>query len=183
MNNTKNIEEIVEGGGIELVMQCLELHAEHPLVLAKAFWALVNMSLYDPFKDKIVGGGGIQKIVAAMRRFPDHIELQYRSCFALINLCIKMVVKDLVRELDGIRLVIDGMTRFPKHLLFQRCACVVLRSLAWNSSANGRMIRDLDGPVCIRAMMENFSQDEKMVHLGSTALNCIYLDVPNHLGH
>jgi hypothetical protein len=80
MHNTKNIEEIVEGGGIELVLQVLTLHVDSPLVMAKAFWSLVNMSLYDPFKDKIIGGGGIHKIIEAMRRFPDHIELQYVPC-------------------------------------------------------------------------------------------------------
>jgi hypothetical protein len=81
-------------------------------VLAKGFWALVNLSLYDIYKDEIIARGGVEKIVTAMRcvpstscpgvlrasahlcsllrRFPEMIELQYRACFALINLCIKV---------------------------------------------------------------------------------------------
>ena len=131
--NAKNIEVIVEQEGIQLVLNTITSNCDSAETLAKAFWCMVNMSLYDKHKQTLIDAGGVQHILKALRNFPDHEELQYRACFAIINLAIKPHVKDLIRELDGIELVIKGMKRFPLYLSFQKCACVVLRSLAWNS--------------------------------------------------
>jgi hypothetical protein len=57
----------VDGGGIELVNETIELHSHDASVLAKGFWALVNLSLYDVYKDQIIARGGVEKIITAMR--------------------------------------------------------------------------------------------------------------------
>ena len=177
-HNAQNIEVIVDQRGIQLVLETIASNRTSAETLAKAFWCMVNMSLYDKHKQTLIDSGGVQHILKALQDFPHHQELQYRACFAIINLAIKPSVKDMIRELGGIELVINGMKRFPKYLSFQKCACVVLRSLAWNSgsnpplqplppsllfivflcvAANVRIICDMEGVQQIRTMMEHFS--------------------------
>lgn len=178
MESTVNVEEIVLQGGIQLVINAIETHAAVASTLAKAFWALVNLSLNDVHKAEIVRLGGIEKIIAAMRRFPLNMETQYRACFALINLAIKTEVKNTIRELGGVPLILDGMKEFPTNFNFQKTACIVIRSLAWNSDTNARLIRSLGGADRIRAMTTRFSDKSDIIRLGNTTLACINMFPP-----
>lgn len=173
MRNTTNINSIVDLGGIDAVLNIIQTHKDKPSTMAKAFWCMVNLSLYEGHKQAIVEKRGVEIILEALRNFPSNRELQYRACFAIINLAIKPDVKEKIRELNGIALVLEGMRTFPDCALFQRCATVVLRSLAWKSEENCRIIRQLQGEAVIKAMMKQFKENRDMKRLGKTALQCL----------
>jgi len=173
VTNSANINAIVDCSGIDLVLQIIRTHADKPSTMAKAFWCMVNLSLYEQHKQQIVDSHGVELILDALRNFPSNRELQYRACFAIINLAIKPDVKNRIRELNGIELILEGMKGFSECMLFQRCATVVLRSLAWKSQENCRLIRQLEGERVIKSMIKQFKGNAEIKRLGKTALQCL----------
>lgn len=65
-------------GIVNAVIQTMVRNVSNPSVLAKAFWATVNLSLMDCNKQQLINSKAIHLIILSMFRFPDERELQFR---------------------------------------------------------------------------------------------------------
>ncbi|CEO99410.1 F-box domain-containing protein [Plasmodiophora brassicae] len=163
-------------GIVNAVIQTMVRNVSNPSVLAKAFWATVNLSLMDCNKQQLINSKAIHLIILSMFRFPDERELQFRACFALINLSLNRESRTAIRNLNGIEAILGAMARFGDFPMLQRCACNVLVSLAWSSRTNReRMVKNQAAELVNRALTK-FPGFRDINEIGMTFLALIAVE-------
>ena len=72
--------------GISLILKCMKIHSDVPIVQETACGALSNLSLNGDNKIKIGKEGGISLIIEAMRNHSQVLDVLVQACSALSNL-------------------------------------------------------------------------------------------------
>jgi hypothetical protein len=139
---------------VDAVMGVARRHQD-PRVLAKAFWAIVNLSLNNSCKAEIINRGGLEIIVLAMKRYDYHLELQHRALFALVNLSIRTHAKLYLREVHGLHCIIQALTRFLEYQPLVRCAAVLINTLSWDDPHNRTLFRSLGAMHILKRLLSS----------------------------
>jgi len=176
--NFSNVIQFSLMHGVELLFIVINEHYNDPLLLSKAFWLSVNLSLMDNIKMKLIQQMSIISVIEfAMRRFPEHEELQYRTCFALINLAMSPEAKRQIQELGIIPLVVRAAQKFPNSQLLQKTFCNVVRSLI-STVLTSSLILDMrvaGVAEVLQVIEEKFAGNVQLVTLAETVRS--YIDL------
>lgn len=112
-----------------MILKTIKDNLARPRILAKAFWAIVNLALAEEVKAYMIDHGAVEWILASLKKFPHEKDMNYRGIFALINLGIRASGKEKIAELKGVETLLGVMKRWPECPAMQRCGCNVMRSL------------------------------------------------------
>lgn len=170
--NFANVRLVAKSGGVKVMFKALELYKTHPLVLAKAFWLVVNFALVDEVKQYMIENGVIAYILGAMKQWSSNKEMQYRACFSLINLGIKPDAKRQIADEDGLSLVFLVMKRYSDDALIQRVGCNVIRSLIFGDTHHHFIpaIIDMGGIEVLQAAEERFQDNDDLFNVISQTI-------------
>lgn len=124
-----NILEMRRLGIIDNLTRVTDTHSQSPLILAKVFWLMVNLSLLEEIKVSIVASGALSVICAAMRRFSEDKEVIYRAVFSIVNLGICEEAKHKLLAQNGVELVLDAVRRFPDDVKLLSMCIFAIRSM------------------------------------------------------
>lgn len=168
-----NINIMGELGTVEIVLETIKTYREHPQVLSKAFWLLVNLALVDRMKADIINSRGVELILEAMKRYPTHEELQYRSNFALINVSIKSHAKEVLLNNGGIDLILQAMRTFSGKKLIQKCCTNVIRSLLSSDTVGIKdAFQNTDAILLLSKIRDKFD-DAKLLRCAQLTINML----------
>ncbi|EKX35204.1 hypothetical protein GUITHDRAFT_118649 [Guillardia theta CCMP2712] len=100
MNDDSIRSYIVEHGGVQCVLRCLQVHEEDARVQEKGLWALCSFACDGASSCLIVASGGVEVIVRAMTRFAHNETIVCYACWTLKNVAAvsKDVCVDIARE-------------------------------------------------------------------------------------
>ncbi|KYQ91052.1 aardvark [Tieghemostelium lacteum] len=177
--SNNNYLEVVEQGGIQLILQAMKNHLYNPGVQYNTSFVLRNLARNDVSESRVAQEGGIQAIATAMRNHPNHIGIQTQGCGALRNLGCNDSNKILSAREGGISLILKAMKIFSSHPDLQLNGCGALRNLARNED-NKNMISKQGGIQLVLQAMTNHQDDPDVQDEGCAALiNLAYQDETN----
>ncbi|KAF2072663.1 hypothetical protein CYY_006023 [Polysphondylium violaceum] len=177
--SNNNYLEVVEQGGIQLILLAMKNHMLNPGVQYNTSFVLRNLARNDISESRVAQEGGIQLIATAMRNHPNHIGIQTQGCGALRNLGCNDSNKILSAKEGGIGLILKAMKGFSSHSDLQLNGCGALRNLARNEE-NKNMIAKQGGIQLVLLAMNNHQDDPDVQDEGCAALiNLAYQDEIN----
>jgi len=177
--SNNNYLEVVDQGGIQLILLAMKNHMLNPGVQYNTSFVLRNLARNDISESRVAQEGGIQLIAIAMRNHPNHIGIQTQGCGALRNLGCNDSNKILSAKEGGIGLILKAMKGFSSHSDLQLNGCGALRNLARNEE-NKNMIAKQGGIQLVLLAMSNHQDDPDVQDEGCAALiNLAYQDEVN----
>jgi len=158
---------------VPLVFEISRTHQEHPDVLSKVFWLLVNLALVPDIKERMIEEEVIKNVLHCMKKWPDHEEMQYRACFALINVSAKVSAKSQLYAHDAVDLVLRAIVKFPSKR-FQKCCVSAMRSIMVNDVIGlTDMFRNGGAHLHIQNAMDRFSDDPDLILCANKTLEAL----------
>lgn len=160
--NFRNVRLLAKAGGVDMMFNTLRQYSNHPDVLSKAFWLVVNLALVEEVKAEMIQKGAVGYITNALRTFTKHKDLQHRACFSMINLGIRPEAKRQIADQQGLELVFGVMKRYSDDPLIQRVGCNVWRSLIFGDQNQifVHKILELGGMALLEGILEKFGDNE-----------------------
>lgn len=150
--------------GVTALLKLIDDHRDHPMILSRVFWLLVNLCLCPSTKIKLQRRDVAQRVVDAMRRFPHHEELQHRAIFAAINLCVADPRgKERIFGTGVIGLMFQAMDSFPDSEAIHRYSCCVIRALRFDNDAMRVRLVRLGVVPRVEAMIEHFPNQKLLL--------------------
>ncbi|KAG6613406.1 serine/threonine protein kinase [Phytophthora cinnamomi] len=129
-NCETNRRRILDGGGIDSVLQAMQTFPENPGVQKRSCWALLTLAGSDLMCDSIAMRGGLGAIIAAMLNCPADDHVQYYGSWALVNLLSGTERLQAFARREGVREVAEAAHAcFPEHEGIQEKALEILRLL------------------------------------------------------
>ena len=129
----RNTYQVIKLGAVPLILKIAKFHHKEPLILAKIFWLIVNLSLIGDTKQFIAENGGITIICDAMRNYKYAQELQYRAIFAIVNIGLNNAAKVNLLNEDIIKLLLNAIKQYQNDKKFVTMCLHAIRSIASGS--------------------------------------------------
>lgn len=176
-STTRN--SIAEKGGIELILEAMQLHSDHGPVQAWGCDALANLSLDLDLQIMITKAGAIEIVLEAMAKHENNPEVQQWGCDAMVGLAHGNVEnQSAFARAGGIETVVSAMQN--KHLLrnasFQEKACRSLAYLAANNVENQKAISQAGGPKVVLEVKEAHRDDTNVQEWATKCLSILATD-------
>ncbi|EGD73226.1 hypothetical protein PTSG_04942 [Salpingoeca rosetta] len=124
-------QEIVDLGGLKLLLPSLTAHEDSVEVAVSALQVLRAIAGNDDVKAKIREVGGVEAIIAVMTRHVKQRAVQDKGCAALAAVCLRDVENSkAVIEAGGAHAIVKAMVMFPDSASLQKNAARALRNIA-----------------------------------------------------
>ncbi|KAL7564675.1 hypothetical protein ACA910_021231 [Epithemia clementina (nom. ined.)] len=193
-NNTSQLREIADRGGIVAIVSTMRRHLDegkssrvelkarqkddeslYYLCLQQLDVAcLANLARQAKLISDIDSHGGSKAIFDAMRKYPDNANLQEKGLCAICcyaHLADKR--KGLLESHDTIKVIVVAMTRGRKDVHVQRRTIVALHRLSSAGSDTCSAIGNSGGVDAVLVAMRGYPKDEKMQMLGCALLKAL----------
>eukprot|EP00056_Hartaetosiga_gracilis_P008528 m.121901 g.121901 ORF g.121901 m.121901 type:complete len:582 (-) comp12931_c1_seq4:1080-2825(-) len=124
-------QEIVDLGGLQLILPALTAHSNNEEVAASSMHVLGVIAGNDNVKDKIREVGGIATILETMEKQQKIKSVIDKGCGALASLCLRQ--KDNAQNviaLNGATVLVKALIMFPNSSSVQKNACRAIRNIA-----------------------------------------------------
>ncbi|NWU36688.1 ARMC6 protein, partial [Hylia prasina] len=133
-------QEIVDLGGLNLMVTLLADCMEHPDVVRQVLGAIRALAGNDDVKDAIVDAGATELIVLALRQHLGNPQVCEQGCAALCMLALRKPHNcGVIVRGGGALAALQAMRAHPREVAVQKQACMLIRNLVSRS-------RDLSQP-------------------------------------
>jgi hypothetical protein len=158
--NSNNQKDIVNNGGLSLILKVFQCHQNVREVNEFGCNLLHNLAFKNlTNKQAIAAQGCIEIILDAMKSHLNAPKVQIEACRALMSLAFAGECQDKIAQLDGIATIFSAMRHLPNHKEVQTESCKVLCTLALNHMDNKVIIaKDVD--LIIQAMKTHIESAE-----------------------
>ncbi|XP_074384576.1 armadillo repeat-containing protein 6 isoform X3 [Zonotrichia albicollis] len=127
-------QEIVDLGGLNVMVTLLADCMEHPDVVKQALSAIRAVAGNDDVKDAIVDAGATELIVLAISHHLGNPQICEQGCAALCMLALRKPENcGVIVEGGGALAALQAMKAHPREVAVQKQACVLIRNLASRS--------------------------------------------------
>ncbi|XP_064590621.1 armadillo repeat-containing protein 6 isoform X1 [Zonotrichia leucophrys gambelii] len=134
-------QEIVDLGGLNVMVTLLADCMEHPDVVKQALSAIRAVAGNDDVKDAIVDAGATELIVLAISHHLGNPQICEQGCAALCMLALRKPDNcGVIVEGGGALAALQAMKAHPREVAVQKQACMLIRNLVSRS-------RELCGPI------------------------------------
>ncbi|XP_068021013.1 armadillo repeat-containing protein 6 isoform X2 [Melanerpes formicivorus] len=134
-------QEIVDLGGLSLMVSLLADCIDHPEVVRQVLSALRAVAGNDDVKDAIVGAGATDLIVLAVSHHLGNPQICEQGCAALCMLALRKPENcHIIMEGGGALAALQAMKAHPQEVAVQKQACMLIRNLVSRS-------RDFSQPI------------------------------------
>lgn len=129
--NTELKNEVVQLGGIEVLMKILEEHYTHPGVVKNTFRALAQIAFNcEKYRMELSSNGIIPLIIRGMEQHPQHDKVQMQGCVALSYLSwTNQGNAAQITAHRGYQVVVEAMRNHPNHHEVQEHAARALANI------------------------------------------------------
>jgi len=137
---------------IKVIRSVINHYHDTPSTLAKAYWTIVNLSIYAPHKEQVLSHdlSILHKILDSIRQWPKHKQLQHRGFFALINLNNhagrvqrQSEIQNIMGQRRNLLLLLKAVFKFEKDEKILRSLLALLRIVAFENPKNINSIREM----------------------------------------
>ncbi|NXO29211.1 ARMC6 protein, partial [Cisticola juncidis] len=123
-------QDIVDLGGLDLMVTLLAECMEHPDVVRQALGAIRAIAGNDDVKDAIVAAGATELIVLALSQHLGNAQICEQGCAALCMLALRKPEHcSVIVEGGGALAALQAMRAHPRQGAVQRQACMLIRNL------------------------------------------------------
>eukprot|EP01147_Barroeca_monosierra_P005375 gene5375-7125_t len=127
-------KEIVEQGGLELLLPALDFYKDNAEVVSATFRFLRAIAGNDDVKAKIREANGINVILDVMSYNVKIQVVQEQGCAALSAICLRCPENGrAIAEANGPHLIVRAMSMFPNYKDLQKYASRVIRNIVSRS--------------------------------------------------
>ncbi|XP_071434127.1 armadillo repeat-containing protein 6 isoform X2 [Pithys albifrons albifrons] len=150
-------QEIVDLGGLNLMVTLLADCIDHPDVVKQVLSAIRAVAGNDDVKDAIVDAGGTDLIVLAISHHLGNPQICEQGCAALCMLALRKPENcSIIMEGGGALAALQAMKAHPREVAVQKQACMLIRNLVSRS-------RDLSRPI-LEMGAENLITEARAAH-------------------
>ncbi|XP_074384574.1 armadillo repeat-containing protein 6 isoform X2 [Zonotrichia albicollis] len=127
-------QEIVDLGGLNVMVTLLADCMEHPDVVKQALSAIRAVAGNDDVKDAIVDAGATELIVLAISHHLGNPQICEQGCAALCMLALRKPENcGVIVEGGGALAALQAMKAHPREVAVQKQACMLIRNLVSRS--------------------------------------------------
>jgi len=124
--------QIAQHGGIQLVIDAMESHADNLPLQQVCCAALCNIAVHDGNKLLLVELGALRAVTNAMLLHPADVKLQQEACRTLGNLAAHASNKEKIAQSDALERVLAALERLRNEPRLVEMACRCLAYVAAN---------------------------------------------------
>ncbi|NXH13992.1 ARMC6 protein, partial [Bucco capensis] len=150
-------QEIVDLGGLNLMVALLADCIDHPEVVKQVLSAIRAVAGNDDVKDAIVSAGATELIVLAISHHLGNPQICEQGCAALCMLALRKPEHcAAIMEGGGALAALQAMKAHPREVAVQKQACMLIRNLVSRS-------RDFSQPI-LEMGAENLITEARAAH-------------------
>lgn len=157
--------QIVEEGGLELVLTAMNRHGRHEALQYDGCETLWRLSMDEDLAQKVLDAGGLTAVLAALAMNEESIRVMEEATGTLRWLA----ARDAKRVLDGggLEACIRVMENLPQFSWVQMWGCGAMGSFA---EVDAKSVQDLGGFTVVQAAMAKHKDSKEVMRLGTEAL-------------